>query len=102
MARRARSLRDLRAEHEAAVARGLIPEEPEKRTRDSYARAAAPRPRAVTPPKLKVVWAVCDLANKPVATFAYNEKERAEAFAAELKSRGKGNHFVRAEKVPLD
>jgi hypothetical protein len=50
---------------------------------------------------LKVVWQVCDLGGRTVATYAYNEKEDAESHAARLKTAGKGNHFVRAEKVPM-
>jgi hypothetical protein len=103
MGKPGRSLREMRAEYEAAVARGLIPEEGPKRSRDSYARPATPR---ANPPaanaRQKVVWAVCDVGGRQVATFPYSEKPQAEAHAAALKAKGKGTHFLRAEKVPMD
>jgi hypothetical protein len=93
----------MRAEHEAAVARGLIPEDGPKRVRDSYARPATPR---ANPPaghaRQKVVWAVCDVGGRSVATFPFAEKAKAEEHAAALKARGKGAHFLRAEKVPME
>ena len=51
---------------------------------------------------MRVVWAVCDLGGRTVATFEYPRKEEAEACAAALKAKGKGNHFVRSVKEPMD
>jgi hypothetical protein len=50
---------------------------------------------------MKVVWSVCDMGGRSVATFDYPQKAEAEALAAALKAKGKGNHFVRSEKVPI-
>jgi hypothetical protein len=50
---------------------------------------------------MKVVWAVCDLGGRTVATFDYADKAAAEARIAELKARGKGNHFLRSVKEPI-
>lgn len=98
MARRTRSLREMRQEYEAAEARGLVPkDEPARPRRD--AEPARPKPQAQ--PRLKVVWNVCDVGGRTVATFDYPQKADAEALAASLKARGKGPHFVRSEKVPL-
>ncbi len=47
-------------------------------------------------PRMRVVWAVCDVGGRTVATFDYTAK--AEAQAAALKARGKGMHFVRSVK----
>ena len=47
---------------------------------------------------MRVVWAVCDIGGRTVATFEYTKKADAEAHAALLKARGKGNHFVRSIK----
>ncbi|GIW89074.1 MAG: hypothetical protein KatS3mg108_3398 [Isosphaeraceae bacterium] len=103
MGKPGRSLRELRAEYEAAVARGLIPEEPPKRTRDSYARPATRRSEAPAGNRRqKIVWVVCDVGGRPIAQFAYTEKPEAEALAAGLKAQGRGTHFVRAEKVPFE
>jgi hypothetical protein len=98
MARRTRSLREMRAEVEAAEARGLLPTKDVKRPREA-AEAARPRPQAQ--PRLKVVWNVCDVGGRTVATFDYPAKAEAEALAAQLKARGKGPHYVRSEKVPI-
>ena len=103
MSRRPRSIRDMRQEHEAAVARGLIPDEttPARAPRRPSLEPK-PRPeRSAGPPRLKVVWQVCDVGGRTVATYAYGEKDEAEAHAARLKTQGKGNHFVRSEKVPM-
>jgi hypothetical protein len=95
----------MRQEHEAAVARGLVPEQGESRPRGTRApstREPAARPKASAgPPRLKVVWLVCDVGGRTVETFAYAEKAEAEALAAKLKAQGKGNHFVRSDKVPM-
>ena len=50
---------------------------------------------------MRVVWAVCDVGGRTVATFDYPDKADAEAKAAELKARGKGEHFVRSVKEPM-
>ena len=97
MARRTLNLRELRAQVEAAEALGLnTPPERKPRSEPSERR---PRPEAKA--RMKVVWAVCDLGGRTVATFDYPNKADAEALAAGLKAKGKGNHFVRSEKVPM-
>jgi hypothetical protein len=93
----------MRQEHEAAVSRGLIPEESgASRAPRRPSLEPKPRPeRSAGPPRLKVVWQVCDLGGRTVATYAYTQKDEAEAHAASLKTQGKGKHFVRSEKVPM-
>ena len=93
MSKRPLNRRELRAQVEAAEARGIpMGDAPGGRPlRDKP--AAAPRTR--------VVWAVCDLGGRVVATFDYAEKAQAEARAADLKARGKGAHFVRSIKEPI-
>ncbi|MBX6315203.1 MAG: hypothetical protein IRY99_20180 [Isosphaeraceae bacterium] len=99
MARRVRSIREMRALHEAAEARGLI------RRPEPGPRPAAPpterRPKPVEKSRMKVVWAVCDIGGRTVATFDYPRKAEAEALAAQLKAQGKGTHFVRSVKEPM-
>ncbi len=99
MARRGRSLRDMRAEYEAAEARGLLPKDPPK---DSKTPASPARPLPKSQPGLKIVWAVCDQAGHVTATFPYNEKDRAQEHADALKAKGKGKFFLRADKVRID
>jgi hypothetical protein len=50
---------------------------------------------------MRMVWAVCDMGGRTVATFDYAEKATAEAHIAELKARGKGPHFLRSVKEPM-
>ena len=96
MARRTRSVREMREMVEAAEARGLISPPKEREPRES--RSA----RSSGPPRLKVVWSVRDAGGRTVQQFDYPQKAEAEALAARLIARGKGDHFVRSEKVPMD
>ncbi|HWE39762.1 MAG TPA: hypothetical protein VG406_24650 [Isosphaeraceae bacterium] len=98
MARRTLNRHELRAAAEAAEKLGLNTPEP-RRPRGEPADRKPKPPEAKG--RLKVVWAVCDLFNRTVATFPYADKAAAEALAADLKSKGKGNHFVRSVKEPL-
>jgi hypothetical protein len=97
MARRTRSIRDLRAEAEAIERLGLNTP-PERKPRSEPTER---RPKPETHQRMKLVWVVRDIGNRTVKTFDYPDKAQAEAFAAELKARGKGNHFVASEKVPM-
>lgn len=97
MGRRPRNRLELRAEAEAAEALGLN-KPPEKKPR---AEPTERRARPSTAPRMKVVWAVCDVGGRTVATFDYPNKADAEALAADLKTRGKGAHFIRSVKEPM-
>ncbi len=57
----------------------------------------APKPAA----RMRIVWVVLNDAFKPVGTFEYNQKEAAEARAAELTAKGKGTHFVQRTKEAM-
>jgi hypothetical protein len=97
-----RTLRELRQEVEAAEARGLIPTEPEKPKRERAPRLDAPaRERSQSSGRMKVVWEVCDVGGRAIATYEYPLKADAEAHAARLIERGKGHHFVRSAKQPM-
>ncbi len=88
---------ELRAEAEAIERLGLeLPKE--RRPRSD------PTERRVKPaeaPKMRVVWAVCDVGGKTLATFDYTAKADAEAHALALKAKGKGPLFVRSIKEPM-
>ena len=99
MGKRPLNRRDLRAEAAATEARG-IPLGPSRPSR-ARSEASALRPKPAAAPRMKVVWAVCDLGGRTVATFEYAEKAVAEAKIADLKARGKGNHFLRSVKEPI-
>ena len=97
MGRRPRNRLELRAEAEAAERLGLN-QAPEKKPRaDSTERRPIPAPTR----KMRVVWAVCDIGGRTVASFDYVDKAQAEALAVQLKAKGKGEHFVRSLKEPM-
>lgn len=97
MARRTQNLRELRAQAEAAERLG-INTPPERKPRSEPSER---RPKPEPHQKMKVVWAVRDIGGRTVQTFDYPDKAQAEALAAALKAKGKGNHFVASEKVPM-
>jgi hypothetical protein len=100
MARRTLNRRELRAEAEAAEAMGLLHQTEKKaQTRPKAEPTARPKPAASA--RMRVVWAVCDVGGKSVATFQYPCKAEAEALAAQLRAKGKGTHFVRSVKEPI-
>ena len=97
MARRPLNRFELRAAVEAAEALGLnTPSE-----RKPRAEPNERRPKPVVASRMKVVWAVCDIGGRTVATFEYPNKADAEAFAVQLKAKGKGDHFIRSLKEPM-
>jgi hypothetical protein len=98
MGRRPLNRMELRAAAEAAEALG-INTPPARKSRSS---ASELRDKAPPAARMRVVWAVCDVGGRTVATFEYPRKEDAEVFAAALKAKGKGNHFVRSIKEPMD
>lgn len=98
MGRRPLNRLELRAAAEAAEALGLNTP-PEKKPK---AEPTERRPKPAPTARMKVVWAVCDLGGKTVATFEYAQKADAEAHAAQLKAKGKGEHFLRSVKEPMN
>ncbi len=100
MGRRTLNRRELRAEAEAAEARGLSNEPPSRRTPKTPAEKSL-RNKPATGPRMRVVWAVCDVGGRTVKTFDYTCKADAEACIADLKARGKGMHFLRSLKEPI-
>jgi hypothetical protein len=99
MARRTLNRRELRAAAEAAEAMGIKDESPASRTPARPREERRPKPAPTV--RTRVVWAVCDVGGRTVATFDYPQKADAEALVASLKSRGKGTHFVRSIKEPI-
>lgn len=97
MGRRPLNRLELRAAAEAAEALGLNTP-PEKKPRSAPAER---RPKPAAAARMRVVWAVCDIGGRTVATFDYPQKADAEAHAAQLKAKGKGEHFVRSVKEPM-
>ncbi len=98
MGRRPLNRMELRAAAEAAEALGLNTP-PERKARSEPAER---RPKPAAAARMKVVWAVCDLGGRTVATFEYANKSDAEALASSLKAKGKGEHFLRTLKEPMN
>jgi hypothetical protein len=103
MARRTLNRRELRAAAEAAEAMGLDRGDEASSRKSSGPRSDPPplRSKPVAGPRMRMVWAVCDMGGRTVATFEYSQKADAEARIADLKARGKGPHFLRAIKEPM-
>ena len=80
MARRTLNRKELRAEAEAAEARGIGNARPERKP-PSEPRQPPPEFKD----RLKVVWVVRDVFNRAVKTFDYPRKADAEALAAQLR-----------------
>jgi hypothetical protein len=100
MGRRTLNRRELRAAAEAAEAMGISNESnARKPPRSTTEPKLRPKPAAAT--RMRVVWAVCDVGGRTVATFDYPCKADAEALVARLKAQGKGTHFVRSLKEPI-
>ncbi len=99
MARRTLNRHELRAEAEAAEARG-IPLNPEPRQSRTKSEPTL-RSKPAAAPRTRIVWAVCDVGGRTVATFDYVAKAEAEALIVQLKARGKGMHFLRSVKEPI-
>jgi|GEM_PF-525447 len=118
MAGKPRNRLELRRQHEAAEPLDPMEDETddvvddvdddEVATRRPKKKAKAPaKPRARTTraakpaARMRVVWVVMNDVYKPIATFEYNQKEEAEAKAAELTAKGKGTHFVQRTKEAI-
>lgn len=97
MGRRPLNRMELRAAAEAAEALGRNTPTEKKPKSEPTERRPKPTPAA----RMRVVWAVCDIGGRTVATFDYPAKAEAEALAAQLKAKGKGEHFLRSVKEPM-
>ncbi len=98
MGRRPLNRLELRAAAEAAEALGMNTPPARKPRLEPTERREKRPPTA----RMRLVWAVCDLGGRTVATFDYPCKADAEAMVAALKAKGKGNHFVRSIKEPME
>jgi hypothetical protein len=102
MARRTLNRRELRAAAEAAEAMGIKDQtEPASRQAPRTRTESERRPKPAATARMRVVWAVCDVGGRTVATFDYADKADAEALIVKLKAQGKGMHFVRSIKEPI-
>lgn len=97
-----------RIEKMAMEASATAREKKEKRSQPaaSETQEKKPEPRArksarhATP--MKVVWKVYSATGKEVAVFAYPDREKANATAAQLIAKNGVHHFVESAKVPME
>jgi hypothetical protein len=103
MARRTLNRHELRAAAEAAEALGLNTTGNSRSRRPARDSSDPPplKSKPVAGPRMRIVWAVCDMGGRTIATFDYAQKAEAEAHIAALKARGKGTHFLRSVKEPM-
>ena len=115
MAGKPQNRRELRRQYDAAepldpmeedAVEAVETEDDEEEKKPKKKKAAAkPKVKAVKAVKpsarMRIVWTVLNDAFKPVGTFDFNQKEAAEARAAELTAKGKGTHFVQKTKEPM-
>lgn len=97
MARMSNRDRIARAAEEAkAAAEEKAAKKPVKKASATGARRSAKDVR------MKVIWEVCDGTGKPMKSFPYPDKARAEA-ETEARTRSTGRtHILRPTKVPMD
>lgn len=99
MARMSNRERIARAAEEARLAKGE-----REAKKDAAKGSATPRPKRApkAPPRMKVIWEVCNGNGKVIQTFAYPDKADAEA-ATDALSRSKAStHILRQTKVPME
>ena len=114
MAGKPQNRRELRRQYDAAepidpmeedAVEVVDADDEEERKPKKRKAAAKPKVKAVKAVKpsarMRIVWTVMNDAFKAVGTFEFNQKEAAEARAAELTAKGKGNHFVQKTKEPM-
>ena len=115
MAGKTRNRIELRRQHEAAEPIDPMeddtdadaPDEVEEapKPKRSKAKAAPKKPRATKAAKpsarMRIVWQVVNDAFKVVGTFEYSQRDAAEAKAAEMIAKGKGNHFIQKVKEAM-
>ncbi len=107
MAKRTRSIKELREQAEAAEKQGKAPAAEagagEKKVKEGKKKAAAKPKRS----KVKVIvrkrmmWGVFSSSLKEEGRFPYAEKDAAEARAADLAAKHKRTYFVQPIKEPL-
>ena len=81
MARRTLNRMELRAAAEAAEAMGIKDDRHRPRGHPRVRRTTERRPKPAPTARMRVVWAVCDLGGRTVATFEYPQKADAEALS---------------------
>ncbi|QDU86708.1 hypothetical protein Pla175_00580 [Pirellulimonas nuda] len=97
MARKTISIRDKRAEADAAEAQeAAAPKKAKKAPAKRKSRA-----KAAAEVRLKAFWGVFNQQLKRIALYDYSQKKEAEKKAQELTEKGKSPHFVQPVKEAI-
>jgi hypothetical protein len=114
MAKKTRSIKEMRAQVEAAEALGKTaktkkagektPKAKKEKVAKEPKKAAAKKPsrrKVAKESRMKAYWGVFTQAMKRVAMFEYADKKAAEKKAAELVASSRVHHFVGLVKEPI-
>lgn len=115
MARKVVNRKELRAQADAAEARGKATAKKEKAVKEPKAKKekvakapkepkapkAASRKKAAKEARLKAYWGVFNPAMKRLVLFEYADKKAAEKKAAELTASSKATHFIQLVKEAI-
>jgi len=98
MARKVVNRKELRAQAEAAEGLEATSEEaaPKKKAKRKS------RTKKTTEVRMKMFWGVFNQSMKRVALYEFDQKEEAEAKAADLSKSGKPPHFVQKVKETIE
>lgn len=100
MARKTVSIREKRAEAEAAEAAEKAAPKKKKAVKKKAVRKS--RAKAAAEVRLKAFWGVFNQSLKRVALYDYTQKKEAEKKAKELTDKGKSPHFVQPVKEVIE
>lgn len=97
---------EIEGDEEVSADVAEVDERPKKKAKAAPKKPKAPRAtkasKAAKPAaRMRVVWQVVNDAFKIVGTFDFNNREAAEAKAAEMIAKGKGNHFLQKAKEAM-
>lgn len=106
MARKVVNRKELRAEAEAAEARGLVDGEGGKKAKVKAEKKTPvkrkSRSKTAEPERKKLFWGVFNQSAKRIALFDFSQRKAAEAKAGELTASGKNQHFVMKVKEAVE
>ena len=99
MARKTVSIKDKRAEAEAAEAQEKTTKKAKKKAKRKSRAKKAPADL-----RMKMYWGVFNQSMRRVALYEFNQKKQAQQKAEELSKGGKSPHFIQKvkEEVPVE
>lgn len=102
MARKTVSIKEKRAEAEAAEAMGKESKSAKKAAPKKKAAKRKSRAKQPVDQRIKLFWGVFNQSLRRVALYEFNQKKQAQAKADELSKGGKSPHFVQKVKEAVE